>query len=119
TTTISREQHDLAARRVREAGLEDQVTVLLEDYRDLRGTYDRLVSVEMIEAVGWQYFDDYFKVCDRLLADDGLFLLQAITVDDRIYEVEKASRSFANTHVFPGGCLPSLQRIADGIAGVT
>ena len=58
TTTISREQHELAAERVREAGLEDRVTVLLEDYRDLRGSYDRLVSVEMIEAVGWQYFDD-------------------------------------------------------------
>ena len=67
----------------------------------------------MIEAVGWQYFDDYFKTCDRLLADDGLFLLQAITIDDRLYEIEKASKSFANTHVFPGGCLPSLKRIAD------
>ena len=67
----------------------------------------------MIEAVGWQYFDDYFRTCDRLLADDGLFLLQAITIDDRLYEVEKAARSFANTHVFPGGCLPSLKRIAD------
>ena len=68
TTTISSAQHELAVRRVREAGLEDRVTVLLEDYRDLRGTYDRLVSVEMIEAVGWQYFDDYFHPCDRLLA---------------------------------------------------
>ena len=65
TTTISRAQHELATRRVREAGLEDQVTVLLEDYRDLEGRYDRLVSVEMIEAVGWQYFDDYFRRCDR------------------------------------------------------
>ena len=71
TTTISREQHELASRRVREAGLADRVTVLLEDYRDLRGRYDRLVSVEMIEAVGWQYFDDFFRRCDRLLAPDG------------------------------------------------
>ena len=115
TTTISRAQHELATERVREAGLEDRITILLEDYRDLTGTYDRLVSVEMIEAVGWQYFDDYFKTCDRLLADDGLFLLQAITIDDRLYEVEKASRSFANTHIFPGGCLPSMQRIADSV----
>ena len=61
----------------------------------------------MIEAVGWQYFDDFFRRCDELLSADGLMLLQAITIDDRIYEVEKASRSFANTHVFPGGCLPS------------
>lgn len=119
TTTISHAQHELATARVREAGLEDRVTILLRDYRDLDGTYDRLVSVEMIEAVGWQYFDQYFRTCDRLLADDGLFLLQAITVDDRLYEMEKASQSFANTHVFPGGCLPSLKRIAESIGTVT
>ncbi|HSS42039.1 MAG TPA: cyclopropane-fatty-acyl-phospholipid synthase family protein [Solirubrobacterales bacterium] len=119
TTTISREQHELAQRRVREAGLEDQVTVLLEDYRDLEGRYDRLVSVEMIEAVGWQYFDDYFRRCDELLTDDGLMLLQAITIDDRIYELEKASRSFANTHVFPGGCLPSEGMISGCLERVT
>jgi cyclopropane-fatty-acyl-phospholipid synthase len=119
TTTISHAQHELASERVQEAGLADRITVLLEDYRDLTGTYDRLVSVEMIEAVGWQYFDRYFEACDRLLAEDGLFLLQAITIDDRLYELEKASRTFANTHVFPGGCLPSLKQIADSVAGVT
>jgi cyclopropane-fatty-acyl-phospholipid synthase len=119
TTTISQAQHELATARVRAAGLEDRITILLEDYRDLDGTFDRLVSIEMIEAVGWQYFDEYFRTCDRLLADDGLFLLQAITVDDRLYEIEKSARSFANTHVFPGGCLPSLKRIADSIGTVT
>jgi cyclopropane-fatty-acyl-phospholipid synthase len=119
TTTISREQRELAIRRVREAGLEDRVTVLLEDYRDLRGRYDRLVSVEMIEAVGWQYFDEFFRRCDELLSPDGLMLLQAITIDDEIYEAEKGARSFANTHVFPGGCLPSKQLIADCLARVT
>jgi len=119
TTTISHEQFELARRRVREAGLEDQVTVLLQDYRDLDGHYDRLVSVEMIEAVGWQYFDDYFRRCDQLLSEDGLMLLQAITIDDRIYEVEKAAKSFANTHVFPGGCLPSQGLIADSLERVT
>jgi len=119
TTTISREQHELATRRVREAGLGDQVTVLLQDYRDLEGRYDRLVSVEMIEAVGWQYFDDFFRRCDELLSDDGLMLLQAITIDDRIYELEKASRSFANTHVFPGGCLPSEGLITGCLERVT
>jgi cyclopropane-fatty-acyl-phospholipid synthase len=112
TTTISREQFELATRRVRDAGLEGQVTVLLRDYRDLEGRYDRLVSVEMIEAVGWQYFDDYFRRCDELLTDDGLMLLQAITIDDGIYEIEKGAKSFANTHVFPGGCLPSEGLIA-------
>jgi cyclopropane-fatty-acyl-phospholipid synthase len=119
TTTISRQQHELACRRVREAGLGDRVTVLLEDYRDLRGRYDRLVSVEMIEAVGWQYFDEFFRRCDELLAPDGAMLLQTITIDDEIYEAEKGARSFANTHVFPGGCLPSQAKIADCVARVT
>jgi cyclopropane-fatty-acyl-phospholipid synthase len=119
TTTISRAQHQLASRRVREADLEDQVTVLLQDYRDLRGRYDRLVSVEMIEAVGWQYFDEYFRRCDQLLTDDGAMLLQAITIDDGIYEMEKGARSFANTHVFPGGCLPSKGLIANCLERVT
>ncbi len=115
TTTISREQHRLASERVREAGLGERVAVLLEDYRDLRGSYGKLVSVEMIEAVGWQHFDEFFRRCDRLLAPGGLMLLQAITIDDRLYEAEKATRSFANTHVFPGGCLPSNGLIAECI----
>ncbi len=119
TTTISAEQHALASRRVREAGLEDRVTVLARDYRDLEGRYDRLVSVEMIEAVGWQYFDEFFRRCGELLTPDGLMLLQAITIDDRIYETEKGARSFANTYVFPGGCLPSQGLIADCLARVT
>ena len=119
TTTISHEQHALALERVRKAGLEQRVTVLLEDYRDLRGSYDRLVSIEMIEAVGWRDFDRYFRQCSDLLAADGLMLLQAITIDDRLYEAEKGARSFANTHVFPGGCLPSNRLIADCLARVT
>ncbi len=119
TTTISPAQHELASRRVREAGLGDRVKVLMEDYRDLRGSYDRLVSVEMIEAVGWRHFDDYFHCCSELLSPDGLMLLQAITIDDRLYEAEKGARSFANTHVFPGGCLPSRRLIDDCLARVT
>jgi len=116
TTTISRKQLELAERRVAEAGLQDRVTVLFEDYRDLRGSYDRLVSIEMIEAVGWQHFDEFFRRCDELLSPDGLMLLQAITIDDDLYEIEKGARSFANTHVFPGGCLPSQRLIAACIA---
>jgi cyclopropane-fatty-acyl-phospholipid synthase len=108
TTTISREQCELARARVRAAGLEDRVTVLLHDYRELRGRYSKLVSIEMIEAVGWQYFDTFFRRCAALLEPGGLMLLQAITIDDRFYELEKAARSFANTQVFPSGCLPSL-----------
>jgi cyclopropane-fatty-acyl-phospholipid synthase len=119
TTTISAEQHVYASERVREAGLRDRVTVLLEDYRDLNGRYDKLVSIEMIEAVGWQYFPTFFRRCSELLADDGAMLLQAIVIEDRAYEVEKAGRSFINTHIFPGGCLPSLEVIARSVAHVT
>ena len=119
TTTISREQRDLAVARVEEAGLADRVAVIERDYRDLDGRYDRLVSVEMIEAVGWRDFDRFFERCSALLEPDGLMLLQAITIDDRLYEPEKATRSFANTHVFPGGCLPSRGVIADCVARVT
>jgi cyclopropane-fatty-acyl-phospholipid synthase len=119
TTTISREQHAFASARVRAAGLEDRVTVLLEDYRDLRGSYDKLVSIEMIEAVGWQNFPTYFRRCSELLADDGAMLLQAIVIDDRAYQVEKASKSFINTYIFPGGCLPSLELISRQLPRVT
>jgi cyclopropane-fatty-acyl-phospholipid synthase len=119
TTTISGEQHRLALERIRAAGLEDRITVLLQDYRDLEGRFDKLVSIEMIEAVGWQYFDTFFERCGSLLAPDGAMLLQAITIDERAYDVEKAKRSFANTHVFPGGCLPSLSVISGSVARVT
>jgi cyclopropane-fatty-acyl-phospholipid synthase len=111
TTTISREQREGALRRIADAGVEDRVKVLLEDYRDLRGSYDKLVSIEMIEAVGWQYFDGFFRRCSELLKPDGLFFLQAILIDDRVYEQEKAARSFSNALIFPGGCLPSLEVI--------
>ena len=86
--------------------------MLLEDYRDLRGRYDKLVSIEMIEAVGWRHFGTFFAKCSSLLEQDGAMLLQAITIDDRAYEVEKASKSFMNTQIFPGGCLPSLEVIS-------
>jgi cyclopropane-fatty-acyl-phospholipid synthase len=119
TTTISREQHAYATERVREEGLEDRITLLLEDYRDLSGTYDKLVSIEMIEAVGWQYFPTFFRRCSELLAPDGAMLLQAITIDDRAYEVEKAGRSFINTYIFPGGCLPSMEIISRSVSRVT
>jgi cyclopropane-fatty-acyl-phospholipid synthase len=112
TTTISREQHDVAVRRVREAGVEHFVELRLDDYRDLRGSYDKLVSLEMIEAVGWQDFGTFFERCSALLAPNGTMLLQAITMDGRAYPVEKASKSFIRTYVFPGGCLPSLEVIS-------
>jgi cyclopropane-fatty-acyl-phospholipid synthase len=119
TTTISREQHAYAREQVRAAGLERRVTVLLKDYRELTGRYDKLVSIEMIEAVGWQYFPTFFRRCSELLADDGAMLLQAITIDDRAYQVEKAGKSFINTYIFPGGCLPSMEIISRSVARVT
>jgi cyclopropane-fatty-acyl-phospholipid synthase len=116
TTTISREQYEYALQRVRRAGLSERITVLREDYRDLRGTFDKLVSIELIEAVGWRRLGEFLERCAGLVAPDGLVLLQAITIDDRAYAVEKASRSFANTYIFPGGSLPSLRAIARNLA---
>jgi cyclopropane-fatty-acyl-phospholipid synthase len=116
TTTISREQYEYARARVQAAGVADKVTVLCEDYRDLRGRHGKLVSIEMVEAVGWRDLGTFFARCSDLLADDGRMLLQAIVVDDRAYEVEKASRSFIRTHIFPDGCLPSRGVIARCLA---
>ena len=112
TTTISREQHAVAVERVAAAGLADRVEVLLSDYRDLTGSYDKLVSIEMIEAVGWQYFPTFFAKCADLTRREGAMFCQAIVIEDRLYEAEKAGSSFANRHIFPGGCLPSQALIA-------
>jgi cyclopropane-fatty-acyl-phospholipid synthase len=119
STTISSEQHAVATERVRAAGLEDRVTVLLQDYRDLPGRYDKLVSIEMIEAVGWQYFDVFFRRCGELLHPHGLMLLQAIVIDDRAFGLEKASRSFIKELIFPAGCLPSVEVISRCVARAT
>lgn len=119
TTTISREQREYAEARVAAAGLEDLITVVGADYRDLQGTYDKLVSLEMIEAVGWEWFDTYFRHCSELLEPHGLFFLQAICVADRAYEAEKRTRSFANQVIFPGGCLPSIESIQRSIRSET
>jgi cyclopropane-fatty-acyl-phospholipid synthase len=116
TTTISREQYEFASARVRAAGLEERVNLLCEDYRDLCGRYDKLVSIEMIEAVGWRDFGTFFERCSALLAPDGAMLLQAIVVDDRAFEVEKASGSFIRSYIFPSGCLPSRQVISSCLA---
>jgi len=116
TTTISNEQYELARARVSAAGVADRVTVLCQDYRDLRGRYDKLVSIEMIEAVGWRDFGTFFERCSNLLDDDGRMMLQAIVIDDRAYSVEKASRSFIRTHIFPNGCLPSMEVLSRCVA---
>ena len=108
TTTISQEQFKLASERVRAAGLEDRVSVLLKDYRDLDGQFDKLVSIEMIEAVGHDFYDTYFGKCAALLKDDGLMLLQAITIADQRYDAARKSVDFIQRYIFPGSCIPSV-----------
>ena len=115
TTTISEKQYQLAKERVEEAGLSNKITLLLEDYRDLEGQFDKLVSIEMIEAVGYQYFDDYFKKCSKLLKPDGLMVLQTITIADQQYKYSIRSVDFIQKYIFPGGCLPSVSKIAETI----
>ena len=108
TTTLSREQYAYTQQRIEAQGLQDRITLLLQDYRDLKGQYDKLVSIEMIEAVGHQFLPTYFQQCAHLLKDDGLMLLQAITIRDQRYEQAKRSVDFIQRYIFPGGALPSL-----------
>jgi cyclopropane-fatty-acyl-phospholipid synthase len=116
TTTISREQFDLARERVHEAGLDGRVEVLLEDYRDLSGCYDKLVSIEMIEAIGHQYVDDYFNKVGSLLKDDGMALIQAITIEDHRYAQALRAVDFIKRHIFPGSFIPSISVMLGAMA---
>lgn len=111
TTTISDEQYAMAKARVIEAGLEDQITLLKQDYRKLSGQFDKLVSIEMIEAVGWQFYETFFKTCSRLVKDDGLMLIQAITIQDQRYEQARKSVDFIQRYIFPGSCIPSIHAL--------
>ena len=119
TTTISEEQHRYAKSRVEEAGLSDQINLLLKDYRDLDGQFDKLVSIEMIEAVGHQFFDTYFEKCSSLLKPEGLMGLQAITMNDQRFASYIKGVDFIQRYIFPGGCLPSIGRIMESIAKTT
>lgn len=115
TTTISDQQHRLACERVRAAGMENCVTVLKEDYRNLKGTYDKIVSIEMVEAVGHKFMNGFFEACQKRLRPDGEMLLQAITMSEQNWKQYIRSVDFIRAYVFPGGCLPSvgsLQRAA-------
>lgn len=113
TTTISREQFELAVTRVAETGLGDRVTVLMSDYRDLQGTYDKLVSIEMVEAIGHQYLGTYFAQLGSLLKDDGLALIQAITIEDRRYRQALRSVDFIKRHIFPGSFIPCVSALVE------
>ena len=114
TATISKQQFELAVQRVSDAGVSDRVTVLLTDYRDLptlNMQFERLVSIEMIEAVGHQYYDTFFDVCGRMLTPNGLMVLQGITIDERFYERAKRSVDFIQQFIFPGSCIPSVSAL--------
>jgi cyclopropane-fatty-acyl-phospholipid synthase len=108
TLTISREQHALASERVRAAGLEDLVDVQLRDYREISGTYDAIVSIEMLEAVGAEYFTTFFAACDRALAPGRRMSLQSITFPDAAYEAQRRGANWIQRYIFPGGLCPSL-----------
>jgi len=119
TTTISKEQYRLTRERIMEAGLEEQVTVLCEDYRDLTGTYDKLVSIEMIEAVGHHFFSNYFAKVGSLLKPHGKAVIQTITIPDKRFHSYKRSVDFIKRYIFPGGCLPSINQISHHVARST
>ena len=119
TTTISSKQREYALDRIRESGLQDRITVLDRDYRDLEGQFDKLVSVEMIEAVGLGFLDEYFRVCSARLRPHGRMLLQGIVIADRIYEQARQSVDFIQKYIFPGGALPSLGAIQASVARAT
>jgi cyclopropane-fatty-acyl-phospholipid synthase len=111
TTTISKEQFLLTQDRVREKGLLDKITILLKDYRDLKGEYSKVVSIEMVEAVGHQYLEEYFQTCSKLTSKDGLFLMQVITIPDQRYDSARKEIDFIKRYIFPGSCIPSIEKI--------
>jgi cyclopropane-fatty-acyl-phospholipid synthase len=115
TTTISREQFEFAKQRVEEAGLGDRITLLLEDYRDLTGQFDKLASCEMIEAVGYEYFDTFFRKCGELLKPDGQMVLQGITMSEQRYERYLKQVDFIQRYIFPGGCLITASAVVDSV----
>ncbi len=119
TTTISQQQYQLARQRVEAAGLNDKITLLLDDYRHLQGQYDKLVSIEMIEAVGYQFYDTYFAKVSTLLKPTGLALIQAITIADQRYESAKKSVDFIQRYIFPGSCIPSNTAMLNSVTNKT
>ena len=119
TTTISEEQYKYAQRRIIEEGLQDKITLLKKDYRKLEGQYDKLVSIEMIEAVGHHYFNQFFEKCSSLLKPDGEMLLQAITIADQRFDQAKSDVDFIKRYIFPGSCIPSVDSMSDSIRQAT
>ena len=116
TTTISDEQFSYLQKKVSTHKLENKITILKQDYRNLEGQYDKLVSIEMIESVGHQYINEYFSICSRLLKPNGAMLIQAITISDYLYNHYIQSMDFIRKYVFPGGSLPSMSSMLSSIA---
>lgn len=119
TTTISREQYEFTRKKIFQEGLGNRIEVLRKDYRDLQGTYDKLVSIEMIEAVGHHYLETFFRSCSRRLKKDGMMLLQAITISDREFDRHKHSVDFIKRYIFPGSCIPSVNAISNAVTAAT
>ena len=119
TTTISKQQYDEAVLRVNAENLTDKITLLLNDYRDLTGKFDKLVSIEMVEAVGHQFYDTYFKKCASLLKPNGMALIQAITITDQRFEAAKNSVDFIQRYIFPGSNIPSITAMLTSITKVS
>ena len=119
TTTISDQQFKLVKQRIADSGVADRIDLVMQDYRELTGKYDKLVSIEMIEAVGHHYLDAYFRTCSQLLKEDGMMLLQAITIADQVFERHKRTVDFIKRYIFPGSCIPSITAISSSIAKAT
>lgn len=115
TTTISKEQHKLATQRVKDRGLDHLIDIKLCDYRDLEGKFDKLVSIEMIEAVGHEFLPEYFSACASLLKEDGQMVIQGITMPDQRYKQYLKTSDFIQQFIFPGSCVPSLTAMIDAI----
>ena len=112
TITISDEQHAYAKNLIANKGLSDRIKILNQDYRTMTGKFDKIVSVEMIESIGYQYFQNFFNTCNKLLKPNGKLVLQCITINDQEYDRYKRETDFIKAYVFPGGCLPSINEIS-------
>lgn len=119
TTTISRQQYELAKQRIEAAGLEERIELLLEDYRKLTGRYDKIVSIEMFEAVGFEFYDTFFSKCDELLKPEGTMLLQTITMLDQKFHAYRRRTDWIQKHIFPGSELASVSEVMNSLARAT
>lgn len=117
--TISKTQFDYAKQRVKREGLEDRVEILFEDYRTVQGSYDKIISIEMLEAVGHEHLGSFFAMCDKLLKPEGLAVIQVITIPDARYETYRIEPNWINKHIFPGGHLPSLTAMCAAMTAQT